>query len=106
MAADSAFRDRVLEMLAPLEAINSRSMFGGYGIFAEGDMFALISGSALFLKVDDANRALYEEAGSKQYGSMPYYRVPAEALEDQAKLLDWARPSIAIAHAAPKKKRR
>ena len=105
MAADPGFRDHVVEMLAPLEAINSRSMFGGYGIFAEGDMFALISGATLFFKVDDANRARYEEAGSKQYGPMPYYRVPAAVLEDQARLLDWARESIAIARVTPKKKK-
>lgn len=106
MAADPAFRDHVIEMLGPLEGVSSRSMFGGYGIFAEGDMFALISGSALFLKVDDSNRAAYEEAGSEQYRPMPYYGVPAEVLEDQEKLIAWAQTSIAIARATPKKKRR
>ncbi|MBI3976682.1 MAG: TfoX/Sxy family protein [Chloroflexi bacterium] len=106
MAADSAFRDRVLELLAPLGLVTSRSMFGGYGIFAESSMFALIAGEGLFFKVDDTNRARYEEAGSKQYRPMPYYRVPADVLEDEDRLLDWARVSVAIARAAPKKRRR
>jgi DNA transformation protein len=80
-------------------------MFGGYGIFAQGYMFALIAGSALFFKVDDSNRQRYEAVDSKPYRTMPYYHVPAEVLEDHAELLDWARASIAVAHSAPKKKR-
>jgi DNA transformation protein and related proteins len=106
MAADPVFRDHVIELLASLEDVNSRSMFGGYGIFSAGDMFALISGTALFLKVDDSNRAVYEAASSNQYGSMPYFHVPTEVLEDQDKLLDWAQTSISVARAAPKKKRK
>lgn len=106
MTADAGFRDHVMDILAPLGSISSRSMFGGYGIFAESDMFALISGSEVFFKVDASNIVAYEEAGSKKYGPMPYYRVPTEVLENSAKLLDWARTSISIARSAAKKKRR
>ena len=106
MAADPAFRDQVVDMLSPIGAIDSRSMFGGYGIFAEGDMFALISGSALFFKVDDSNRSHYEAAGSAQHKPMPYYRVPGEVLDNQPRLLEWARTSIAVAKATPTKKKR
>jgi DNA transformation protein and related proteins len=104
MPADAGFRDLVLEKLASLEGVTGRSMFGGFGIFAGGDMFALISGAALFLKVDDTNRDLYEAAGSQKYGPMPYYLVPDEVFEDDAQLLKWAGVSVAIAHATTKKK--
>lgn len=106
MAADPAVRDQVLEMLAPLGAINSRSMFGGFGIFMEESMFALIAGSALFFKVDDSNRSQYEDVDSKPYGSMPYYRVPPEMMGNEDKLREWAQTSITIARATPKKKKR
>lgn len=106
MAADAEFAKEVMQLLAPLGDISSRAMFGGFGIFSGGDMFALISGSALFFKVDDSNRAVYAEAGSAQYKPMPYYRVPPEVLSDRPTLHDWARASIAVAEAAPKKKRR
>lgn len=106
MAADPKFRDEVLDRLVPLGDVNCRAMFGGYGIFADGQMFALIAGSALFFKVDDSNRAVYTEAGSKSYDPMPYYQVPDEVLQDDARLIDWARTSVSIAKATPKKKRR
>ena len=106
MAADADFTKEVMQLLGPLEDVSSRAMFGGYGIFSGGDMFALISGAALFFKVDDSNKASYLEAGSKQYSPMPYYRVPPDVLRDREKLHEWARASIAVARTAPKKKRR
>jgi DNA transformation protein len=102
--ADAGFREFVLEKLATLDGITSRAMFGGYGIFAAGDMFIVISGAALFFKVDDTNRSMYEAAGSKRHGTMPYYLVPDEVLEDDSKLLEWAGMSVTIAHATAKKK--
>ncbi|TFH25760.1 TfoX family protein [Candidatus Bathyarchaeota archaeon] len=74
--------------------------------FYEGAMFALISGTILFFKVDDSNRSVYEQTGSKRHGLMPYYLVPAEVFKDEAKLLDWARESISIAHSNVGKKER
>ena len=102
MAAD--YLAHVMELLTPTGNITSRAMFGGYGIFHEGDMFALISGDTLYFKADDSNRASYENAGSKPFRPMPYYEVPAEIMEDTEKLLQWARISIAIGHATAKKK--
>ncbi len=63
MAADAEFNEHVMELLAPFGEVRSRAMFGGYGIFHEDDMFALISGSALYFKIRDANRADFENAG-------------------------------------------
>jgi len=106
MGGDQAFMSYVMELLAPLGDVRSRSMFGGYGIFHEGDMFALISGSTLYFKVDDTNRAAFEAAGSHRFQSMPYFSVPAEVLEDGAQLQDWAGAAIAVGHATATKKRR
>ncbi len=105
MPADKKFLDHAIELLAPLGAVTSKPMFGGYGIFFEGDMFALISGNGLFFKADASNLAAYQQAGSKQYKPMPYYQVPADVMADTSKLLEWARASTAVAHASAKKKR-
>ncbi len=106
LVADKKYLYYVMELLAPLGQITSRAMFGGYGIFHQGDMFALISGSRLYFKVNDSNRAAYQKAGSQPFPPMPYYEVPAEVMEDAAVLHDWTRISMAIGHATAKKKRR
>ena len=40
MGADEEFLNHVMDLLAPLDGISNRAMFGGFGIFQEGDMFA------------------------------------------------------------------
>ena len=105
MAADKDFLNHVLDLLGPLDGISNRAMFGGFGIFHEGDMFALITNSGLHFKVNNTNLAAYNEAGSKQFKPMPYYEVPAEVLEDTMMLLEWAKISISVGHATAKKKK-
>ncbi len=74
-------------------------MFGGYGIFQAGKMFALVtSGAELFFKVDDSNRARFVKAKSPQHGKMPYFRVPVLVLKSDTKFVEWARRSVEIAH--------
>lgn len=103
MASDQGFHDYAVERLSPFGDITSRSMFGGWGLFDQDVMFALISGASLYFKVDDSTRAAYEAAGSESYGRMPYYEVPGDVLEDAARLESWTTEAIAVAHAAPKK---
>ncbi len=103
MAVDEEFKDEVMDRLLPLGDVTAKKMFGGYGIFESRAMFALMNGRAVYFKVDDTNRAQYEEMGSGKYGSMPYYRVPDEVLEDEPRLHRLVEESIALAHAAKKK---
>ncbi len=86
MPASKEFLDLVLEKLAPLSAVSGKSMFGGFGVFHEGEMFGLISNDVLYLKADDSNRAEYETRGSRQYKPMPYFNVPANVFEDNDEL--------------------
>jgi len=81
-------------------------MFGGYGIFHNGDMFALIAGSTLYFKVSDENIKRYEEAGSSKFTPMPYYEVPEDVMENEEMFLEWAEISIDIGHRTAKKKKR
>ena len=101
MAADPAYRDFVLEQLADVEELSSKSMFGGFGIFHRSKMFALITrDDALHLKADDHNRPRFEEAGCIQFHNMPYWSVPADVLENREALVDWAWSSIEATHRA------
>ena len=81
-------------------------MFGGYGIFHEGLMFALIADDTLYFKVDESNREIYEKAESQPFPhGISYWEVPADVLEDKNRLGEWAEISIDIAHRKAKKKR-
>ncbi|MFC1898945.1 TfoX/Sxy family protein [Chloroflexota bacterium] len=106
MAADKDFLIHVMDLLSPLGGISSRAMFGGHGIYHEGDIFALITDTGLHFKVNETNLTAYQEAGSKQFKPMPYYEVPGDVIEDTAALHEWAKISISVGHATGKKKKK
>ena len=94
------------QTLSVLGDVNGRKMFGGYGIFIEEAMFALVSSdNVIHFKVDDSNRANYEAAGSTQFHNMPYYQLPAAICQNDDDLFAWAKESMAIAKASKKKKK-
>lgn len=96
-----------MEKLAPLGSVTGRGMFGGYGIFFDGKMFALIANDTLYFKAGDANRQRYSDAGSAQFmDRMPYFEVPVDVLEDDDALREWANESIEVALQSPTPSRR
>jgi DNA transformation protein len=114
MAVSQDFMDFVVDQLSDMEGVTSRKMFGGAGFFRESYMFALITNEdKLFLKVDDGNRARFEEAGCgpfvppfKRTMQMPYYEVPPEVLEDRVSLTEWAEESFQVALRSKKGKKK
>ncbi len=78
-------------------------MFGGVGIYANGLFFALIDDDVLYLKGDESLKPQFEAASCAPFAPfgddkpMAYWAAPAEALDDQEILLDWARKSMAVA---------
>ena len=114
---DSALVSHCLELLSPLGRTSSRRMFGGRALYIDDLCMALIFGDALYLKVNDDSRALFERAGCKPFiyetkdgdhQSLNYYTAPEEAMESPAEMIPWARRALAAAVAArakaPKKK--
>ena len=114
MKNSSEMVELTVELLAPMGGVSSRSMFGGHGIFKSNMMFALIAEDVLYLKVDDNNRARFEEEelgpfvydGGKKPMTMSYYEVPAEAMEDSGLLCDWAKGAFEAAKRAADLKKR
>jgi DNA transformation protein len=108
MAVSEEYLQFVLDQLAGLKGVSARRMFGGAGIYREGIMFGLVADDRAYLRVDDSNRASFEEAGSgpfHPYGkdvTMPYYEIPVDVLEDPEVLRAWAEKALA---AAAKRKR-
>ena len=104
MTVDKRYMDWVMGLLAPVGVITSRAMFGGYGIFENGIMFALVSKEpGLYFKVDESIVNNFTDVESLRFKTMPYYEVPADILEDADELSVWAKRSIGVAKRTSKK---
>jgi DNA transformation protein and related proteins len=102
----------VVEQLAPLGRITTRSMFGGHTLYCDGIVFALIAENTLYLKADDVNRPRFEAAGlgafrpfEDQNMVMQYYLAPAELFESDDGIEAWGRGSVEAGKRAAAKKK-
>ena len=110
MATESDFVATVLDLLSPWGGVTARRMFGGYGIYRQGLMFALGADDVLYLKVDDQNRPAYQQAGMGPFTydgksktvTLPYWEAPSELFDDADAMIDWARGAFAAAMRARK----
>ncbi len=115
----SAFADFVLEQMADVPDVTKRAMFGGFGIYRGGLMFALIAQEQLYFKASDF---LAEEfialglppfvyASKGRSTSLKYYQAPESVFEDSEQMALWSHKAYqcamraAQAKAAPKKRR-
>lgn len=96
LAQDSVLMTELLmRKLEPIGGITAKKMFGGHGIFHEGKMFGIVDSKGYgYLKVNDLNKADFEEEGSQQHGKMPYFSIPASVLNDDENLIAWARKAL------------
>lgn len=89
-------------------------MFGGYGIFKEGRMFAIVIDGTLYFKTDGRTKADFESRDLPPFTyqnknreiSLSYYQAPEEALEDAAVMQHWAEKAYAAALRAIRKKKK
>jgi DNA transformation protein and related proteins len=103
-AAEAA--KRLVDDLQPLGDVASRSMFGGFGIFVGGTMFALVdSRGEAFLRVDDESRPRFDAAGSERHAGMPYFSIPSAVRRSPEELQSWAGSALEIARQAKASKR-
>ena len=101
-AKASEFVTHVLDMLEPLGPVSARRMFGGYGIYLDRLMFALVADDMLYLKVDDETRDAFLAADLEAFRysrkgkayRMSYHTAPEDALENAELLRDWARKAV------------
>ena len=102
----------IVDLLQFFGPVESKSLFGGFGVFLEGLMFGLIAGNELYLKVDGQNRQDYKDLGLQAFSfrkngkqfKMSYYQTPQEAMEDAELLSAWASRSYGAAMRADAKK--
>lgn len=82
----------------------SRKMFGGWGVYKNGVIFAIITNSALYLKVGEGNRKDFERLGSKPFSykiktrkkpvELSYWEAPEEIMENKDTLEKWVEKAV------------
>ncbi len=100
MNQDEGFKEYVVsDLLSEYEEITARAMFGGYGIYKGGKIFAIIADGGLYFKADDTTKKFFESHGSspftyskkdKKTYTMRYYFVSEDILEDRNLFSEWA----------------
>ena len=53
MNSDGSFVDETVDRLQTIGPVRAKRMFGGYGLFVNDRMFALIADNELYLKADN-----------------------------------------------------
>lgn len=88
--------DSLLDVIGPIGGLRYKRMFGGVGLYHEDKIFGIVHGEGdIYFKVNDATRDAYVAAQSKVFGKQ-YYSVPADVLEDDKTLIEWAETAISI----------
>ena len=99
------FVDYVVELMADWAPVSARKMFGGYGLYREGLMFALVADDELFFKTDADNVAQFERVGSRPFVyqgrnramQMSYWSAPAASLDSPAEMSNWSQSAYGSA---------
>jgi DNA transformation protein len=113
MKRKNDFVENLSEIFLDFGVIDSKRMFGGYGIYRDGFMFGLVSDDVLYLKVDATTNKQFQERGllpfEYQKGGktmkLSYYQAPAEIFEDLDTAKEWGDLAFgaALRSANPKK---
>lgn len=90
-------RRDIEDLFAPVGRFEVRRMFGGFGVFDEGLMVALVAQGVVYLKVDAESAPTFEEAGLEPFTytakghtkALSYRRLPEAAFDDTDVLAEW-----------------
>jgi DNA transformation protein len=115
MVASHSFAEFLLEQLAPLGRVSLRRMFGKTGVFSDGVMLGMVTDNMLYLRVDDDNRAAFDEARAfpplnyEKKGNaidLSFWRAPERLFDEPDELVAWARLALAAARRVAAKRKR
>lgn len=96
----------VVDQMAAAGPVSFRKMFGEYGIYLDGKMFALICDDQLFIRPTEAGRALLGTVteGSPYPGAKPHFVIAGDQFDNRDLLGQLARATAdALPMPAPKK---
>lgn len=97
MATDRKTVDYLVDQMAEAGVVTAKPMFGEYGVYCDGKMFAIVADEQLFIKPTAAGRALAPDAAeAPPYpGAKPYLLIDADRWDDRDGLRDLVRATAA-----------
>ena len=107
MATDKAFVDIVLDQIENAGEVTAKKMFGEYGVFSNGKIFALICDNKLFIKPTESGRAFIQDVveAPPYKGAKPSFLIE-DKIEDREWLSELIRISLKeLPEPKPKKKK-
>lgn len=112
MSRYSEFAEFVIEQMAPIGRPQLRAMFGGYGVYKDDRIFAIIVGNKLYFKADSSTRRAFDAKGLRPFTYvsrgksvvMEYLEAPPEVFEEPEAMRNWAQKAYGAALRAKKSK--
>ncbi len=114
MPVSPEYKEFVRELLTPLGAVTIKPFFGGLEVKYGEVQFAWVLSDVLYFKVDDGNRADFEDAGAgpflyprngREIVIRKLYEVPAFLFDEPDEMRAWARKAIEAERRAQKAKK-
>lgn len=107
MASKQEFVQYVAEQLRDAGCVTYRKMFGEYGLYCDGKIFALVCDDQLFIKITDAGHRLCPELqeAAPYEGAKNYFLI--EDVDDRNALVALVTATCAaLPESKPRKRRR
>jgi len=108
MASDQNFVDFVLDQIENAGEITAKKMFGEYGVYSDGIIFALICDNKLFIKPTNAGRDFIQDVveAPPYTGAKPSFLIE-DKIEDREWLSELVRITVKeLPEPKPKKKKK
>jgi len=96
--SSSEFVEYLSEVFCDFGAIETRRMFGGYGVYHDDVMFAIVAADELFLKADSVCEHEFTSRGLARFEylkqgravRLSFYAAPEEIYDDPDVARHWA----------------
>lgn len=110
----SEFVEFVIEQMPFVRGLRARAMFGGYGVYQDDRIFAIIVDDSLYFKADATTRGEFEAKGLAPFTyvargkpvTMQYFEAPPEIFEEPEAMRSWVQKAIDAAARAGEPKSR
>ncbi len=111
--SSNGFVEYITDILSSYGNITSRKMFGGYGLYCNKIIFAIIVDDELYFKADTDLGKEYESVGSFPFTyqkdekrvALSYWYVSIDIIEDEDSLKKWFDKSFELAKSSKKRKK-